>query len=231
MGKDAAFPTRLWDLLKPRRDQPAEGEPAKLPDGRPARVPRGEAARPAPQPVERSRRSASKQQRYDELVREMKRRHGVRVHRWRKSSSGCAWEVTYADGTVSRLIEAPYPRGPISAAVFLHEIGHHAIGFHRYKPRCYEEYLAWQWALEAMAQWDITVTDRLRQRIDRHLRYAVRKARRRGLKRIPAPLAPYLPSDVQVRNGMGGEAAGETAPTASATGSAAAATPLLPAKR
>jgi hypothetical protein len=66
------------------------------------------------------------QRRYDDLVREVKRAYGIRVRKWRQSTSGCAWVVRYDDGNESRLIEAPYPRGPVSCAVFLHEIGHHA---------------------------------------------------------------------------------------------------------
>ena len=84
------------------------------------------------------------QLRYDGLVDEMKKIHGVRVVKWRSSTSGCAWQVQYADGTNARLIESPYPRGPMSCAVFMHEIGHHAIGFNRYRPRCLEEYHAWR---------------------------------------------------------------------------------------
>ena len=60
----------------------------------------------------------------------------VGVRKWRSSMSGVAWQVTYRDGTVARLIESPRPRGPVSAAIFLHEIGHHAIGLGRFRPRC-----------------------------------------------------------------------------------------------
>ena len=34
-------------------------------------------------------------------------------------------------------------RGALSLAVFLHEVGHHVIGFDRYKQRCEEEYHVW----------------------------------------------------------------------------------------
>jgi hypothetical protein len=132
------------------------------------------------------------QERYDDLVREMKQRYGLRVVRWRSSMSGVAWQVVYQDGTRANLIEAPYPRGPMSAAVFLHEVGHHAIGLQRYKPRCLEEFLAWEWSLKTMEEQGLNVTDRVRKRMDESLRYAVAKARRRGLKRLPAPLVPYL---------------------------------------
>ncbi|MHC4992014.1 MAG: hypothetical protein ACYTGC_13660, partial [Planctomycetota bacterium] len=92
---------------------------------------------PAPSPARRRvdsppRRRTAMQRRYDEVVLEMKRLYGIRVRKWRSSTSGCAWEVRDAAGSVGRLIEAPYPRGPMSCAVFLHEVGHHAIGFGRY---------------------------------------------------------------------------------------------------
>lgn len=137
------------------------------------------------------RRSAS-ERRYDEMTTHMLREHGVRVRKWRSSSSGVAWQVRYRDGTVSRLIESPRPRGPISAAIFLHEIGHHAIGFDRYKPRCLEEYHAWMYSLEQMARWDLNVTDRVRERVHDSLHYAIQKAVRRGLKQLPAELEPYI---------------------------------------
>jgi hypothetical protein len=131
------------------------------------------------------------QRRYDDLVREMKRKYGVRVRRWRQSTSGCAWVVRYDDGEESRLIEAPYPRGPVSCAVFLHEIGHHAIGWHTHRLRCVEEHGAWCWALDTMRSRGLNITAGVEKRVDESLRYAVRKARRRGLKTIPDELLQY----------------------------------------
>jgi hypothetical protein len=133
------------------------------------------------------------QDRYEALVREMKATYGVRVRKWRTSSSGCAWEVLYHDGSTTRLIEAPRPRGPMSCAIFLHEIGHHAIGFGRYRPRCLEEYHAWRWALDTMRDRGFNVTAAVERRRDEALRYALAKARRRGLRRVPVELVPYLP--------------------------------------
>jgi hypothetical protein len=135
--------------------------------------------------------------RYDELVRTMLAAHRVRVRKWRPSMSGCAWEVHYADGSVSRLIEAPRPRGPMSAAVFLHEIGHHAIGLGAYTPRCLEEYHAWAWSLRELERAGFRVTDRVRMRMALSLAYAVEKARRRGLKRLPPELEPFTPERVR----------------------------------
>ena len=137
-------------------------------------------------------------QRYDSLVEEMRRRYGIRVNRWRQSMTGCAWEVRYADGGSARLVEAPYPKGPMSAAIFLHEVGHHAIGLGKYSPRCLEEYYAWMWALKTMGEFDITITDGVKKRLAQSLRYAVAKAVRRRLKRLPVELHPYLPPGVRL---------------------------------
>ena len=158
------------------------------------------------------------QERYDAIVAETKSAYGFRIRRWRKSMSGCAWQITYRDGRIVRLVEAPYPKGPLSAAIYLHEVGHHAIGLGKVTPRCLEEYQAWMWSLAAMEHYGLTITDRVHQRVGRSLRYAVAKARRRGLRNLPDELGifefwPYV----------GEEAAGEAALVASA------ATPAPPA--
>jgi len=73
-----------------------------------------------------------------------------------------------------------------------HEIGHHAIGFRRYSPRCLEEYEAWRWAIEEMERRGLNLTDRVRTRMLDSVRYAVRKAHKRGLQRLPVVIAQYL---------------------------------------
>jgi hypothetical protein len=130
-------------------------------------------------------------ERYETMQREMLARYAIRVRKWRTSTSGVAWQVTYTDGSVARLIESPKPRGPVSAAVFLHEIGHHAIGFGVYAPRCLEEREAWCFSLDQMQAWNLTITPAVRKRVHLSLVYAVQKARRRGLKRLPAVLEPF----------------------------------------
>ena len=175
--KFTQFASSLWHLLGI-----AEEPRAAVP--RPAGPPAGAALSRAAPP-------GSMRRRYDDLVPEMKRTYGVRVRKWRTSTSGCAWVVQYHDGTISRLIEAPYPRGPMSCAIFLHEIGHHAIGFNTHRLRCLEEYDAWQWALDMMRARKLNVTPAVQKRMDEALRYAVQKARRRGLKRVPPQLVPY----------------------------------------
>lgn len=174
------FPKTLWDLLpipRGRKPGPAPDKPARQREQPPA----------APSKA----RTGGARARYDELTREMLDRYGVRVRKWRTSMSGVAWRVTYRDGSVSRLIESPKPRGPMSCAIFLHEIGHHAIGLGAVKPRCLEELEAWRFAIRTMRDRGFNVTDRVLERMDLSLRYAVAKARRRGLKALPAELTPY----------------------------------------
>ncbi len=125
--------------------------------------------------------------------------HNIRVKRWRTAMSGVAWYVEYRDGTISRLLESPKPKGPMSMAIFLHEVGHHAIGFNRYKPRCLEEYHAWRWSLDAMEAQGLNITDSVRYRMHLSLWYAVSKARRRGLKILPDELAPFTERPAKIR--------------------------------
>lgn len=130
---------------------------------------------------------------YDRVIAEMVVRYGVKVRRWRKSMSGVAYEIEYRDGTRKRLIESPRPRSPLSMAIFLHEIGHHAIGLGKYKPRCLEEYHAWMFSLRAMEENGLEVSDKVRTRVQRSLEYAVSKAARRGIKNLPPELHEYIP--------------------------------------
>jgi hypothetical protein len=161
----------LWDLIPRRKPAPIE---------RPVAV----VARPP-------KRATPAADRYEAVARLMLARYDIRVRKWRSSTSGVAWQVSYADGTVSRLIESPRPRGPISVAVFLHEVGHHAIGLGTYKPRCLEEYHAWLFSLQQMHAHGLNITPNVHERVDNALRYAVYKAKRRGLRALPVELLPY----------------------------------------
>lgn len=190
----------LWEMLKPLlglRPAPPQRRwmnRQEMEDGLPVPLPAVIA------PVPRRRAAAKRkpaapigptQRRYDEVVDQMLDRYEVRVRKWRTQMTGVAWYVTYRDGRISRLIEAPRPKGPMSMAIFLHEIGHHAIGFDVYKPRCLEEYHAWRFALETMQELGLNITDGVRLRVHQSLHYAVAKARRRGIKAIPPELEPY----------------------------------------
>jgi hypothetical protein len=125
---------------------------------------------------------------YTAILRRVRAEHRIRIKRWRTNMTGCAWKTFYPDGRVVNWIESPVPRTPISLAIFLHEVGHHVIGFDRYKRRCEEEYHAWQWAIARMRQAGVIPDQRVRQRFDLSMRYAVDKAVRRGLKALPPTL-------------------------------------------
>lgn len=165
-----------------------------LPFARPSRGRTGpeSVARPARR---RERTRVSPRQRaYDEMVAEMKASYGFRVRKWRRSMSGCAWELVYRDGRRQRMLEAPYPRSPISCAVFLHEVGHHAIGLGAVRPRCLEELRAWEWSLATMQARGLEIDDRTRERFRRSMEYAVAKALRRGARRLPEELVAFCPT-------------------------------------
>lgn len=134
----------------------------------------------------------SKRDLYRSMAEDVLSAHGIRVRRWRSSMTGMAWEARYRDGSSARMIEAPRPKGPMSAAVFLHEVGHHVIGLGRYRPRCLEEYHAWEWALKEMNRRGIAVTEAVQYRMHLSLAYAVSKAWRRGIRRLPAELTPFV---------------------------------------
>ena len=128
---------------------------------------------------------------YPAIVADVKQRYAIRIRRWRRQMSGCAWRVTYADGTSINWLEAPVPRTPISLAVFLHEVGHHAIGFETYGVRCEEEFHAWQWALAEMRRVGVEPDARVLRRVELSMRYELDKAVRRGLRELPEALAPF----------------------------------------
>ena len=155
-----------------------------------------------PEPLKAKKKSPTKprpiQQKYDAVVEKMKDTYGFKIRKWRSSMSGCAWELKDKQGNIYRMLESPYPKGPMSCAIFLHEVGHHAIGFHTYKPRCLEEYYAWEWSLQAMKANGVTITANVLKRRGNALHYAVAKALRRGLKRVPVELEPYIPVQYRI---------------------------------
>ncbi|HVX84865.1 MAG TPA: hypothetical protein VH253_08625 [Phycisphaerae bacterium] len=138
-------------------------------------------------PSRRVRRSP-----YDALVREMKERYRVAVRKWRKGMSGAAYELKYRDGRIKRLITAPRPAGPVSAAIFLHEVGHHAVGFRRYAPRVLEEYYVWQWTLREMTARGIPVDPRVLRHYRRSMFFYVRAAQRAGAVPLPAEVHGFM---------------------------------------
>ena len=130
------------------------------------------------------------------IVETMKSRYAVRVKRWRKQMSGCAWSVAHPNGRQVNWIEAPHPRTPISLAIFLHEVGHHAIGFSRYKKRCEEEYHVWVWAIEQMRRLGVEPDEKVTRRFELSMQYAVSPAD----DRMPAPkVQSDMPTSTQPR--------------------------------
>ena len=132
----------------------------------------------------------AEQCRYDALVRELRTRYKISIRKWRTDMAGVAYELTYGDGRIKRLIAAPRPRSPVSAAIFLHEVGHHAVGFRRYPQRCLEEHYVWQWAFREMHARGIPVTGRVQRHYRRSMYHYVRRAGVRG-EHVPAELAQF----------------------------------------
>jgi len=130
---------------------------------------------------------------YASIIRKVKSKHRVRVHKWRPAMSGSAWQVRYEDGRTIRWIEAPFPKTPLSLAIFLHEVGHHAIGFDVYKQRCDEEYHVWRWAIDQMRKLGIKPDAKVLNRFRLSMQYAVGKALRRGIKSLPEHLQEFRP--------------------------------------
>src|SRR4051812_8675150 len=128
---------------------------------------------------------------YSTIVAGMRSRYDVRVRRWRRSMTGCAWRVCYHDGRSINWIEAPRPRTPISLAIFLHEVGHHAIGFDTFRLRCEEELRAWEFALAEMRRAGVEPDAKVKRRVELSMRYAVDKAVRRGLRQLPEALEEF----------------------------------------
>ncbi len=129
---------------------------------------------------------------FSSIIKETTRDYDVRVRRWRSSMSGKAWRVYYHDGRVINWIESPQPKTPLSLAIFLHEVGHHAIGFEKYRYRCEEEFHVWMWAVDEMRRRGIEPSEKVHRRVELSMRYAVGKAMRRGIKEIPAALMRYV---------------------------------------
>jgi hypothetical protein len=128
---------------------------------------------------------------YAVMVRELKAQYKISIRKWRSRMSGVAYELKYLDGRIKRLITAPRPRSPVSAAIFLHEVGHHAIGFRRYAPRCLEEYYVWQWAFREMTARNIPIDQRVMRHYRRSMYHYVRQAKHQGAHGLPHELHAF----------------------------------------
>ncbi len=186
------FTQFVFDFLgatpKPRRK--ARGQTATVRKATSRR--HSEAVRP-------SRSGSPRQLHYDALVDAMQQRYDFRVRKWRTNLSGVAIRVERRDGTTEKLLESPYPTSPLRCAIFLHEVGHHALGVGSITPRCLEEHAAWMWSLNTMREHGCLIDARVERRVERSMHYAVAKAVRRGLRRLPVELLPYLPAHARVQ--------------------------------
>ena len=136
--------------------------------------------------------TAERRRFYDALVAQMKNEYGIAIRKWRRSMSGVAYELHYNNGEIKRMVAAPRPRSPVSACIFLHEVGHHAVGFRKFRPRCLEEYHVWQWAFEQMRRRDIPIDEHVRRHYRRSMQHYVRLAKKRGLKSLPSQLEEFV---------------------------------------
>jgi hypothetical protein len=127
---------------------------------------------------------------YPRLVRELKHHYKISIRKWRAHLSGVSYELTYRDGRIKRLIAAPRPRSPVSAAIFLHEVGHHAIGFRRYASRCLEEHYVWQWTFREMESRGIPITHRVMRHFRRSMYHYVKRSHQRR-EHVPPELAHF----------------------------------------
>jgi hypothetical protein len=124
------------------------------------------------------------------MTSELREKYKITVKKWRQRMTGIAYELTYRDGTIKRLISAPRPRSPVSAAIFLHEVGHHAIGFKRYESCCLEEHYVWQWTFREMEARSIPITPRVMKHFRRSMYHYVHRCRKIG-EHVPAELAHF----------------------------------------
>ena len=129
--------------------------------------------------------------RYDDILKRVKDAYDIHVRRYRRTMSGCAWRVCHSDGRSTNWVESPRPRTPVSLAIFLHEVGHHVIGFDRQEHHSDEEYLAWKWAIDTMRRLGVEPDARTRNRVERSMQYAVQQSVKRGMKLIPPRFHEY----------------------------------------
>ena len=113
---------------------------------------------------------------YEEAAEVLLRESGCTVRKYRSSNSGEAFTSSKDWG-----IEVPRPRGPMSFAVFAHEVGHQML--HRgneSKPRWLEEIEATEYALAQFERFRLDGAEEAKKREARNLRHSAKKANRRA---------------------------------------------------
>ncbi len=128
----------------------------------------------------RADRTHEMEGRYAPQARILLEEQRVHVYRWRTRMSGHALLGEQLRGLSLRPIATPHPRSPLSFAILAHEVGHHALGSMR--PRCLEEYGAWQFAFAQLERFGIEPGKRTHERYQRSMRWALHKALQRGLQ-------------------------------------------------
>ena len=111
---------------------------------------------------------------YQDAADVLLRETGCTVRKWRQNTTGTAYTKSDDWG-----IESPRPRGPLSFAVFAHEVGHQLLHRHNSAPRWLEEIEAWEYALEQFDRFELDGKDDAQTRGAKSLRYAAHKASQR----------------------------------------------------
>lgn len=104
------------------------------------------------------------------------RESGCTIGKFRKSTTGIA---NLEDPLWT--IEVPEPRGPVSYATFVHEIGHQVLHRRRrVRPRWLEEQEAWSYALDSFLRFDLPGVEKATADARGAMAYSFSKALRRG---------------------------------------------------
>jgi hypothetical protein len=112
---------------------------------------------------------------------------GCKLRATRSGSSGIAYTRSDDWG-----IEAPRPRGPVSFAIFAHEVGHQLLHRNAKPPRWVREVEAWTFALACFPAFGLAGVDKAEARARRSVGYAFAKSirRNRGVARKIADRFP-----------------------------------------
>lgn len=124
---------------------------------------------------------------------------GCTVRKWRASSTGTAYTRSADWG-----IEAPEPRGPISFAVFAHEVGHQLKHRGNSAPRWLEELEAWEYALEQFERFGLDGREKVLRKAARCLAYAAHKTNRRCSPETACRILDRFPEWVWALDGSRG---------------------------
>lgn len=124
---------------------------------------------------------------YETAFTQLLKESGCTVRRYRTHLSGIAF--TRADDWG---IEVPMPTTPLRFGIAAHEVGHQML--HRFNsiPRWQEEWEAWDFALKQFDRFGLAGAEKCLPRVGRNLRYAARKAERRGV--LPQRIEAVYPA-------------------------------------